>query len=295
MISRIWRVVIDPIVLACLAAVLGLAIALNAQPRYPVVRDDRVDRTFAFAGVGDRRLEVSTISGAIHLVAHDGDSLEVSVVRTIHSETDADASAAESAATVQFHESDGAVRVHGDAALKPGCDQESNTRNRRRSRYWVAFDFEIRVPRDASVRLCTINGGEIRVEGLSGRFDISNVNGGITLVDARGTGRAVTVNGDVQGSFAEEPRDTLLFKSVNGDLEAAFPPDLAADLWMKTFNGGLYTDFDVASLPSTVTAERRNGRFVYRSNRLGGFRVGGGGPALTFDAFNGDVRILSRR
>jgi len=32
--------------------------------------------------------------------------------------------------------------------------------------------------------------------------------------------------------------------------------------------------------------------FVYRSNEFTTLRVGRGGPELTFDAFNGDVRVL---
>jgi hypothetical protein len=38
--------------------------------------------------------------------------------------------------------------------------------------------------------------------------------------------------------------------------------------------------------------ERRAGRVTYRSNQFTAVRVGHGGPELTFDAFNGDVRVL---
>jgi len=62
---------------------------------------------------------------------------------------------------------------------------------------------------------------------------------------------------------------------------------------MKTFNGGLFTDFDVRALPQPVAvAERRDGRFVYRSNQFTLVRAGGGGPELTFETFNGSVRVL---
>jgi hypothetical protein len=39
-------------------------------------------------------------------------------------------------------------------------------------------------------------------------------------------------------------------------------------------------------------AERRDGRFVYRSNQFTLVRAGGGGPELTFETFNGNVRVL---
>jgi hypothetical protein len=61
---------------------------------------------------------------------------------------------------------------------------------------------------------------------------------------------------------------------------------------MKTFNGGLYTDFDVQPLPGVMTpaAERRNGKFMYRANEFTRVRVGSGGPQITFETLNGNVR-----
>jgi hypothetical protein len=58
-------------------------------------------------------------------------------------------------------------------------------------------------------------------------------------------------------------------------------------------NGGLFTDFETTALPQTAaTAERRGNRFVYRSNRTVSVRVGSGGPELSFETLNGDVRVL---
>jgi hypothetical protein len=101
------------------------------------------------------------------------------------------------------------------------------------------------------------------------------------------------VNGRVTASFAQAPRSASLFKTVNGQIVATFPDGLSADLRMKTFNGGLFTDFDVEPLSQQLpVAERRAGRLTYRSNQFTAVRVGHGGPELTFDAFNGDVRVL---
>ena len=47
--------------------------------------------------------------------------------------------------------------------------------------YDVRFDFTIRVPRDAALRLCTINGGDVIVNGTRGDFDVDNVNGLIEM------------------------------------------------------------------------------------------------------------------
>jgi hypothetical protein len=190
-------------------------------------------------------------------------------------------------------EAAGVVRLIGHVEAQPGCDWETITRRRMRPRYSVAFDFEVRVPRNTRLRLCTINGGDVHVAGTIGDFEIDNVNGAIALSGVRGSGRAVTVNGAVSASFAENPKAASTFKSVNGDLDVIFQRNLSADLLMKTFNGGLFTDFDVAPLPlQAAGVERRNGMTVYRGSRFTGFRVGQGGPQVTLDAFNGDIRVV---
>jgi hypothetical protein len=79
---------------------------------------------------------------------------------------------------------------------------------------------------------------------------------------------------------------------VNGALDAQFQPGLSADLFFKTFNGQIYSDFDVTPLPVPAGgAERRNGMFVYRSNRQSSGRAGRGGPELSFETLNGGIRL----
>jgi hypothetical protein len=58
----------------------------------------------------------------------------------------------------------------------------------------------------------------------------------------------------------------------------------------------MYTDFDTTALPALMpVSERKQGKFVYKSDRSAGVRVGGGGPELRFETLNGDIRILQRR
>jgi hypothetical protein len=67
---------------------------------------------------------------------------------------------------------------------------------------------------------------------------------------------------------------------------------LSADLLFKTFNGEVYSNFDVTPIPvATGETTRKNGMFVYRSNRLTGGRVGHGGPQIRFETLNGGIRV----
>jgi len=274
---------------ALAAALVGPGI--TAQSRYPVRREETVSRTLGVGG--GRRLEVSTTSGSIRVSGYDGDAVEVAVRRTVWGETPADADAAETAVGLEMAETADAVRLLGHVETHAGCDWKTITRRRSLTQYHVAFDFDVRVPRGMRLRLCTVNGGEVQVAGTSGDFDIDNVNGAITLTGISGSGRAATVNGAVSVVFAENPKSASAFKSVNGDLDVIFQRNLAADLLMKTFNGGLFTDFDVTPLATpTAAVERRGGMSVYRGSRFSGFRIGGGGPEVRLDAFNGNIRVV---
>jgi DUF4097 and DUF4098 domain-containing protein YvlB len=121
-------------------------------------------------------------------------------------------------------------------------------------------------------------------------LEVDNVNGGIEIRKASGSGRARTVNGPVNVTFARNPMSASHFGSINGDIDVTLQPGLSADIRFKTFNGGVYTDLPVTTLPATVDAQRRNGKISYRTE-YSSVRAGDGGAVLEFDAFNGDVRI----
>ena len=60
-------------------------------------------------------------------------------------------------------------------------------------------------------------------------------------------------------------------------------------------NGGVYTDYELTSLPQrAATEQREGGKFMYRSDRFTGGRVGAGGPEIRVENLNGAIRILQR-
>jgi hypothetical protein len=277
---------------------IGLALVGPAQAqrssRYEVVDESAITRTLVFAAGGGRTLDVRNINGFIHVEATGGSAVQMSIRKVIRAETRDDLAEAQRDVRLEFAE--GAPRVGATVIDRRGqvCGEEWNDRGPRwdRVRYHVRFDFTIRVPRDAALRLCTINGGDVVVNGTRGDFDVSNVNGNIEMRDVAGSGRAHTVNGPVTVTFVTNPKQPSSFKTVNGNVDVSFPQGLAADFAMKTFNGGLFTDFDAQPLANRVaaTGERRNGRFVYRANEFTRVRVGSGGPEIAFETLNGNVR-----
>ena len=158
--------------------------------------------------------------------------------------------------------------------------------------YQFTYNFKLRVPRDISLDLRTVNHSHILVEGTSGDFNVRNVNGGIEMRNVAGSGSVSTVNGPVKVSFAQNPLRATSFKTVNGTLDLAFRPGLNADFSIHRLHGEIDTDFDTAALPVKQPVPERHGqRTVWRIQRETGIRIGNGGPLLTLKTVNGDVLI----
>jgi DUF4097 and DUF4098 domain-containing protein YvlB len=140
-----------------------------------------------------------------------------------------------------------------------------------------------------------VNDGHIKVQGVEGNYSVHNVNGGIEMLNIAGSGKVRTINGGVKVTFRENPRANSEYASLNGNVELYFAQNLAADFRFKTFNGGVFSDFPLSALPNrSATEERKNGKFIFRSDRYTGGRVGSGGPEIKVENFNGEIRVLER-
>jgi hypothetical protein len=276
-------------------ALVGTTHAQRSSNRWDVMDDSSITRTLSFAAGGGRTLDVRNINGFIHVEATDDSSVQMSIRKVIRAETRNDLDQAQREVQIEFTEGTSRVGARVTEANRHVCGEEWENDEGRRwrdRRYSVRFDFTIRVPRDAAIRLCTINGGDVIVNGTRGDFDVDNVNGLIEMNRVAGSGSAHTVNGPVSVSFTANPRAASSFKTVNGNVDVRFLDGLSADFAMKTMNGGLFTDFESQPLPNTVSAagERRDGRFIYRANSHTRVRVGSGGPQINFETLNGNVR-----
>jgi hypothetical protein len=259
---------------------------------------ETVRQTLEWPAGATHALELSNISGSVRITGYDGRAVELVAVRTGLDRRGFSPAEALAAVHMDMRTGTSGIVVCADAE-HCGCESDTwSDRGRRdRDRPQVEVAFELRVPRDTTLRACTINGKELTVDGLSGGFDVSNVNGALRLTNMSGTGSATTVNGDVTAEFTKNPTGDESFKTVNGDIDVRYPADLSADLRMKTMNGGMFTDFDVTARPTdaAVSPERRNGRFVYRGNSFATVRVGRGGPRLTFEGLNSRIEVLKQK
>jgi hypothetical protein len=253
---------------------------------------------YHLSAAGAHTLEVRAISGTITVQGYAGSDVEVQIDKTVTAATQEDVRAADHEVTLDTSADDSLVRAVVRQPHEGVCGEEFHSWSGSWSppQYHVRFDFTIRVPADTRLTLCTINKGDVAVSGVRGDFWVHSVNGPITLADVGGSGEAVTVNGPITASFATAPHAASLFKTVNGGIILTLPEVASADLQLKTFHGGLYTDFEAQTLPAQapLTVEKHAGLSVYRSNGFTSVRIGKGGPTLTLDTLNGDVRVLRR-
>jgi DUF4097 and DUF4098 domain-containing protein YvlB len=278
------------IALAVTACALVASILDASRSDWKTEAREPIHRTFT----NDKSLDVDNVDGTIQVIGDSGDSIRVDGEKVIRAADQRALDRAKREVTLDVNEKDGVAQLYVNGPFRNNnhsSDDHGFHIHFDEHDYEVTYNFTIHVPRDTELRLRTVN-GDVKTEQTNGRFDIHDVNGPVTMTAAAGSGTAKTVNGRLQVAFRENPKTASEFETVNGAIDAAFQPNLSADLRFKTLNGQAYTDFEAAPLAqSGGPGERRNGKFIYASNRRSSVRIGSGGPELTFQTLNGDIRI----
>jgi len=151
------------------------------------------------------------------------------------------------------------------------------------------------VPADTSLKLATVNHGDLVVEGVSGEIDVNNLNGNIHLRDVSGAVVAHTLNGKLVAVLrAVTAGKAMSFSTLNGNVDVTLPADAKANLKLKSDNGDIFTDFEVTLKPSATpqSGERDSrGRYRVRTDKTTYAAINGGGPDFSFTTLNGSIYI----
>ncbi len=235
------------------------------------------------------QVTVANVIGSIRVTSGEQGQVRLRATETIRGNTADDVARARKEVELRSQRTDAGVafrvRKAGDSGCDCGCPLNWHG-------YSVRYDIDLTVPADVSLALSTVNGGDIRVAGVHGAFDISNVDGSVTLTGVRSDGRARTVNGRLEASFEQAPGGSSSFETVNGSIDVAFPAGISTDLSFETAHGEAWTDFDVEPLPATPVEERGRGNgYRIRNDEHARVRVGTGGPMQSFSTLNGDINV----
>jgi len=258
-------------------------------------KKEEIKKTLTFQNPSQPKdLQVDNIFGSIVVTGYNGTEVKLTAHKTIKARTEGRIEKAQQEVRLDITEEGNTIDIYVDGPFR--CRHKNDQERRHDPGYRVHYDFEIKIPRKTSIFLKTVTDGDINVSSVQGEFDVKNVNGEIIMIDLAGSGKAHTVNGEVKVAFSKNPDSECSFKTINGDIEVTFVNNLSADFHLKTFHGDAYSDFAVSYLPtvSSSSVERKDGKYVYKSNRYARIRVGSGGPEIQMDTLNGDILIKKK-
>jgi hypothetical protein len=282
----------EAIVIPNLVGAANAHLADDWDNEMPVKEQETIRKSFPLtAASAPRKLEIDNVFGSIHVTGTSGDQIQILVTKTLKAESNDRLAAARKEVSLDMTQEGNSVKLYVNGPFRCQCNDCFHSRGD--EGYVVHMDFEVQVPTRLDLDLKTVNQGNVKVENVIGAYSVRNVNGKIEMVNVGGAGKAKTVNGEVTVRFQENPTADSQFSSVNGAVELYFKDNLAADFRFKTFNGGVFSDFPMRALPQRApSAEHQNGKFVFRSDRFTGGRVGSGGPEIKVENLNGDIRVL---
>ncbi|HLJ48615.1 MAG TPA: DUF4097 family beta strand repeat-containing protein [Bryobacteraceae bacterium] len=157
-------------------------------------------------------------------------------------------------------------------------------------------DLSIQVPVNTSLKLSTINGGFVEVDGVNGDLDVNNTNGKITLTHVSGAVVAHALNGKLIAELDRvDAGKAMSFSSLNGNIDVTLPASMKANVKMRSDNGEIYSDFDVkvdgSAKPVVEDNRSERGRYRVKIDRTVFGTINGGGPDIQFTTFNGNIYI----
>lgn len=279
------------------ASVLAAAADRADRRDWKIQEKDEIKKTLRFAdSAKPGEVVVDNVWGSITLEGAEIREVELVAHKTIRAKDEDRLAKAKDEVKLGISENAASVEIVVDGPFRCNDDGHNGIHFHGDPGYEVQYDFELRVPRAARVVLDTVLNGDIRVRDVEGGFEVHNVNGRIDLEDLGGAGDAGTVNGGVRVAFRRPPAADCAFKTVNGKVELTFPAAPSADFRLKTFNGEAWSDFPVEPLPpSPGKAERKDGKFIYRSGGTTNVRSGRGGISIEISTLNGDIYLRSAK
>lgn len=227
------------------------------------------------------KLNVGLISGSIKVMGYEGKDVVIEVSAPEEKRKGKDAS-------------NGMKRITAGNGLDLTAEEKNNSVRIHTNSMGRSIRLVIKVPMsEATLKLSTVNDGDIVISNVNGEIEASNVNGDVTATGVSGSVVANSTNGDLIVNFKTvDAKAAMGFSTFNGKIDVTFPATLKANVKLKSDQGEIYSDFEVDADKSPAAAKTSNGgtfRIKIDNTVLG--KIGGGGPELMMKTWNGNVYI----
>ncbi|WP_188766621.1 hypothetical protein [Emticicia aquatilis] len=230
------------------------------------------------------KLNVNLITGSIKVMGYDGKDIIIDAIAPVSEKK-------------QTRErADGMKKISTNDGFEIVAREQNNIVNVSTDRVNMKVNLTIKVPRKASLKLKTINDGDIYVESVAGNHEISNINGEIKMKNVAGSVVANTINENIIINFTDiTPNTPMAFTTLNGNVDVTFPANLKANVKLKSDMGEVLTDFDIdvdkTAAKVKQTADKEKGLYKIQKDEWTYGKINGGGPEIMMKTMHGDVLI----
>jgi hypothetical protein len=231
-------------------------------------------------------LNVGLINGSIHIIGYTGKEVVIDGVSEAGTNKKKDNKPDELA--------NGMKRISTRDDFDITAEEKNNSVKVSTSSMKRSINLTIKVPQQFSLKVSTINNGDIVIENVNGEFEVNNVNGPITLTNIAGSAVANSVNGNLKATFrtvnSEAP---MAFSTLNGSVDVTFPATAKFDVKLKSDRGEIYSDFDVDVDKSQAKTVRTNQNGMYKvsiDDWVQG-KINGGGREVMMKNMHGNIYI----
>ena len=276
----------------------------NITLSFAIEYTEKITKKLRFEKVNEKNLLLlKNINGSVNVEGYSGDQVLVEVEKIIRADSNKDLEEGKNDIRLGIIETGDSIILYVDSPYsilkrKHGkisyhWDWDDSDYN-----YDFRLNFTIKVPYGTTLKVSTINNGDVSINDPRARVYAGNVNGSIYLKDISGVTKANTVNGKIEANYTRNPEGDCSYSTVNGDITLIFLSDLSADVTYKTLNGDFYTNFNnieyLANKVERVKKETEKGT-SYKIEKNPAFRIGKGNIQLKFKTINGDMIIKKLR
>jgi hypothetical protein len=156
-------------------------------------------------------------------------------------------------------------------------------------------DFDIKVPEKFSLKLKSLDNGNVEIFNITGEIEVENANGDISLNNITGSAVLSSVYGNISAVFREvNPNSPMMFTSFEGDISSTFPGSINARLKMKSEKGEILSDFDIKPVKRQPVVKTVENTRIYSLEDWVVGSVNAGGPEYIIRSYNGNVWIRKK-
>jgi hypothetical protein len=156
-------------------------------------------------------------------------------------------------------------------------------------------DFDIKVPRNFSMKLKSLDNGIVEIFNINGEIEVEDANGDITLENISGSAVLSSVYGKISAVFREvNPNSPMMFTSFEGDITITFPAAINARLKMKSEKGEILSDFDIKPVKRQSVVTRVENSRIYSLEDWVVGSINTEGPEYIIKNYNGDIYLRKK-